>query len=170
MFSPSPPFLSCLYKIRLLYHTLISNRNKWHSKTSLFANWLQIDGRWHGNMAPDRILIEDAGPQSKERPSRLHILTYSRIHDNTTGLCHWIFDWQMSKCHPLPVRYTVRTFCILMCGTSIIVFNARTHAGTVSAASQGHAGHAHFFGMSVCICFYFFLNWHHAWLSARSFT
>lgn len=117
--------------------------------------------------APDFNLIEDAGAQSKEWPSRLHILTYSRIHDNTTGLCHWIFDWQMSKCQPLPPRYTVQTFRILMSETTLQSLKKGTQ--TVSSASRGHRSCTHF-SMSVCMCFYFGLNWHHAWLSARSFT
>lgn len=147
--------------------TQMTFKNKWKKHLVLLPGFTN---RWAlaWEHAPDCNLIEDAGPQSKEWPSRLHILTYSRIHDNTTGLCHWIFDWQTSKCQPLPLRYTVQAFCILMSETSVASVYKNAHTESISSISGSQVTHT--FWWSVCICFYFDLNWHHAWLSARSFT
>lgn len=106
--------------------------------------------------APGCYLNEDAGPlQSKERPSRLHIFTYSRIHDNKVPcpLHGSTIEYLIDRCpnvnHSLSGKQSRRSafsFFIL-------------HLHTLYMPLGRVTGHAHFFFLFfVCMCFYFFFN------------
>lgn len=113
--------------------------------------------------APGCYLNEDAGPlqtaQSKEWPSRLHIFTYSRIHDNKVPypLSGSAIEYLIDRCpnvnHSLSGKYSrhfaFSFFFFFFCRYPFLCLH------TLYMQLDRVTGHAHFFGMSVCMCFYF---------------
>lgn len=128
--------------------------------------------------APGCYLNEDAGPlqtaQSKEWPSRLHIFTYSRIHDNKVPypLSGSAIEYLIDRCpnvnHSLSGKYSRHfAFSFFSFFFADILSFACTHCICSLTGSQVmHIFLAWVFACAFTSC----LNWHQLWLPARCFT